>query len=103
MPYLLSNQQHQDAELLTQANKFTLKTAKRYATAATTVNPLRKCANQRNRQKANYAERDRPYQIIIRRSRIVSRAPASIRRDATRAKNKHVNFRRTRIVVESQL
>jgi len=31
----------------------------------------------------------------------VSRTPASIRRDSTRAKNEHVSFRRSRIAVES--
>jgi len=44
------------------------------------------------------------YDTTVRSDYDVSRAPASIRRDSTRAKNEHVNiFRRIRIVVESQL
>ena len=41
--------------------------------------------------------------IRLRSDNDVSYAPASIRRDSTRAKNEHVNFCRSRIVVESQL
>ena len=41
--------------------------------------------------------------IRLRHDYDVSHAPASIRRDSTRAKNEHVDFRRSRIVVESQI